>query len=190
MPLALIGVFLTEGETPSAIIEDEKKKTQDVFVLGEMVFGEAKLVSVLPDRVEIERFGAREVLAMDETADTATATDFKDGVAMVSDTEYIVQEQELDKNLENLPLLLTQARAVPYFKDGQSVGLRLFAVKPGSLFERIGLKNGDILKSINGNTLGDLSQAIKLFETLKQEKSITVSMERDRTEKEVRYQIR
>jgi general secretion pathway protein C len=172
-------------------VEDQKKKVQDVFSVGEMIFGEAKLLSVSPDQIEIERYGQREVLAIDETPEkSSSSAEFKEGVAMISDTEYLVQEQELDKALENLPLLLTQARAVPYFKDGKSVGLRLFAVKPGSLFERIGLRNGDILKSINGNPLGDLSQAIKLFETLKQEKSIGINMERDRNEKEVKYQIR
>lgn len=189
-PLGLIGVFISIGQEPTAIIEDQKKKVQDVFGLGEMVFGEAKLVSVKPDRVEIERQGQREVLTIDEGPDKSASAEFKEGVAMISDTEYQVQEGELDKALENLPLLLTQARAVPYFKDGKSVGLRLFAVKPGSLFERIGLRNGDILKSINGNPLGDLSQAVKLFETLKQDKSISINMERDRTDKEVHYQIK
>lgn len=189
-PLALIGVFISDGADPTAIIEDQKKKVQDVFGLGEMVFGEAKLVSVKPDRVEIDRQGQREVLTIDEAPDKSSSAEFKDGVAMISETEYQVQEAELDKALENLPLLLTQARAVPYFKDGKSIGLRLFAVKPGSLFERIGLRNGDILKSINGNPLGDLSQAVKLFETLKQEKSIAINMERDRNDREVQYQIR
>lgn len=189
-PLALIGVFLAEGTVPSAIVEDQKKKIQEVYNLEEMIFDEAKLVAVMPDKIEIERFGQRETLTIDEAPDRSSSVEFKDGVAMVSDTEYHVQEQELDKALENLPLLLTQARAVPYFKDGKSIGLRLFAVKPGSLFERIGLRNGDILKGINGNPLGDLTQAVKLFETLKQEKSINIAMERDRTEREVRYQIR
>ena len=87
-------------------------------------------------------------------------------------------------------MLLTQARAVPYFKDGRSIGLRLFAIKTGSLYEKLGLKNGDILKSINGNSLGDLSQAMKLFEQLKQERSISVMLERDKQDKEFRYQIR
>ncbi len=189
-PLALIGVFISEGAEPTAIIEDQKKKVQDVFGIGETVFDEAKLISVKPDQVEIERFGQREVLAMDDTPDKSSSAEFKDGVAMVSDTEYLVQEQEIDKALENLPLLLTQARAVPYFKDGKSIGLRLFAVKPGSLFEKIGLRNGDILKAINGNPLGDLTQAVKLFETLKQEKSLSIAMERDRNDREVQYHIK
>lgn len=193
-PLNLIGTFLVDGEAATAIIEDPKKKVQEVFAVGEMVFDEAKLVEIRSDRVIVDRSGAREELVLDEASpaggSSSASGEFKDGVAFISDTEVHVQEAELDKALENLPLLLTQARAVPYFKDGKSVGLRLFAVKQGSLFERLGFKNGDILKAINGSPMGDLSQAIKLFETLKQERTINVQLERERNDKEVRYQIR
>ena len=68
--------------------------------------------------------------------------------------------------------------------------MRLFAIKSASLFEKIGLKNGDILKSLNGNSLGDLSQAMQLFEKLKTERSISLMLERNREEKEFKYTIR
>jgi general secretion pathway protein C len=68
--------------------------------------------------------------------------------------------------------------------------LRLFAIKTGSLYEKVGLRNGDILKSINGNSLGDISQALKLFEKLKEERSITLLLERAKKEREFRYTIR
>ena len=58
------------------------------------------------------------------------------------------------------------------------------------MYEKIGLKNGDILKTINGNSLGDISQAMKLFERLKEERSITLTLERSKQQKVYRYQIR
>ena len=87
-------------------------------------------------------------------------------------------------------MLLTQARAVPYFRDGRAAGLRLFAVKSGSLYEKLGLKNGDILKTINGSSLADLSQAMQLFEKLKSERSIGITLERNSEDKEFKYEIR
>lgn len=184
--LALAGTFIAAGQEPYAIIEDKKKQSQEMFLLEQSVFGQAVLKKIMEDRVEVERNGRIEVLKLD---DFGGGDSGQDGISSEGD-DFVVDEAELDKGLENLPMLLTQARAVPYFKDGRSIGLRLFAIKTGSLYEKVGLKNGDILKSINGNGLGDISQAMKLFEQLKQERSITLTLERDKQEREFRYTIR
>ncbi len=187
-PLVLVGTFVFDNPSnaPYAIIEDDKKKIQDAFGLNEMVFNEAKLISIQADKVIIERGGEKETLLLDDSPGGAAAS--SSNIENIS--EMTVNEAELDQALQNLPLLLTQARAVPYFKNGKSVGLRLFAIKAGSLYEKIGLQNGDILKTVNDNSLADLSQAAKLFEDLKQQRSISVVIERNREEREFRYQIR
>ncbi len=187
LSLTLIGTFVTDGQEPYAIIEDKKKQTQDMFLLGDSIFEQATLKKIYQDRVEIERLGKLEVLRLDDFG----GGDAQAGGGISSNgDDFVVDEAELDKGLENLPLLLTQARAVPYFKDGRSIGLRLFAIKSGSLYEKIGLKNGDILKSINGNSLADITQALKLFEQLKQERSINLVLEREKQDREFKYTIR
>lgn len=185
LSLSLAGTFVGKGQQPYAIIEDKKKSDQDIFVIDQDVFGQAVLKAIYEDRVEVLRNGSIEVLKLDDFGGGAQG---ESGGG--SPNEFVIEEAEVDKALENLPLLLTQARAVPYFKEGRSIGLRLFAIKTGSLYERLGLKNGDILKSINGNNLGDLSQALKLFEQLKQERSLSVTLERDKSDQELKYQIR
>lgn len=186
--LALIGTFIAEDVHESyAIIEDQKKKEQQDFSLNDTVFGDARLTAIFPDKVEINRNGTKEILRLDETGESSSEGSTDGGLPV---DEFTVPENEVESALQNLPLLLTQARAVPYFKGGQSVGLRLFAIKTGSLYEKVGLKNGDILKAINGSSLSDITQAAKLFETLKQEKNISVNVERNREERVFRYQIR
>lgn len=186
--LSLVGTFIANDVGKSyAIIENQKKKVQEDFSVNDMVFGEAKLVSVLADRVEIERNGSIEVLKLDEGPESSSGGSAEGNLPA---DDFVVPEGELETALQNLPLLLTQARAVPYFKGGQSVGLRLFAIKSGSLYEKVGLKNGDILKSINESSLSDITQAVKLFEMLKQEKNISVTVERNREDRVFRYQIR
>ena len=152
-----------------------------------MVFDTARLKSIKPDLVEIERAGRVEILRLDETPDRS-AHEVTAGVS--SSDDISITSAELDKALENLPLLLTQARAVPYFQDGKSVGLRLFAIRGGSLYEKLGLTNGDILKSVNGSNLTDFQQAAELFQKLKEERSITLVLERNKQDKEIRYQIK
>lgn len=181
----LVGTYVGAGEASSAIIEDPRKGVQEVFQLNEMVFEGGKLSLIRSDRVEISAGGQTEVLLLEEGAPDGRA-----GGAAASGDEIVVAEADIDAALANLPLLLTELRAVPYFKDGQAVGLRLFAIKSGSLFDKIGLKNGDILKSINENSLADFTQAIKLFEKLKAERTLKLQLERNKEEKTFNYSIK
>jgi general secretion pathway protein C len=184
--LGLIGTFLTDNEAPYAIIENKKDGEQDVFEKNDSVFEAAKLVEIAADHVKIDRNGQIEILSIEDGSSESSTSGSDSGSS--GDTIQ-VDAGELDNALSNLPVLLTQARAVPYFKDGASIGLRLFAIRPGSLFEKIGLKNGDILKSINGSSLADITQAIKLFEKLKEEKRIGLVLERNREEQSLTYVI-
>lgn len=183
LAMKLVGVMTGLGD-PYAIIEDDKQKDQDAFGVGDQVFGMAKLKAIFADKVEVEYAGQIETLVLED----APTSEGGGSIGAVAN-EYLVEESELNKALENLPLLLTQARAIPYYKNGQPVGLRMFAIKNGSLYSKLGFQNGDILKSINNNELTELSEAMKLFETLKQEREITVTLERGQESKEFRYKI-
>jgi type II secretion system protein C len=188
LKLRLLGTFLSPSSAPVAIIEHTVRKEQDAFEPNSSLFGEAKLISISNSSVLIERDGNRESLVIEEFAGGSSGSGARE---TEGDVERVtVAETDLDEALNNLPMLLTQARAVPYFKGGKAVGLRLFAIKGGSLFEKIGLRNGDVLKQINGNSLADFSQAMKLFEKLKQERSIKLELERNRAAKTYLYEIR
>ncbi len=182
----LVGTFLDQAD-PLAIIMNPKSNEQDVFLLGANLFDEAKLISINSESVEIERNGQKELLYLDEGG-TTSAPASTEGVSAAGGLVK-VDSKKLDEALDNLPQLLTQARAVPYFQNGQSVGLRLFAIKKGSMFDEIGLKNGDILKDINGSSLADITQAIKLFERLREEKSINLNLERGKSPVAYQYEI-
>ena len=50
-----------------------------------------------------------------------------------------------------LDFLYDQAQLLPQFEgDGQMVGLQVNAIQAGSLFEKIGLENGDVITEFNG----------------------------------------
>lgn len=116
-------------------------------------FNQAKLVEVQRDSVKINRDGKVETLVLEEGGDfptVGTGEPIASVDASSDQTEFTVPETDLNEALSNLPVLLSQARAVPYFKNGQSVGMRLFAIRRDSLYEKLGLKNGDILKAVDG----------------------------------------
>lgn len=189
LSLRLVGASLTDGENPFAIIENTQKNEQDVFELNESVFGQATLIGIEAQSVKLQRGGSVEVLLL-EAGEGSSVPGEEPAVEASSDgSNFSISEEELNNELANLPRLLSQARAVPYFRNGASIGMRLFAIRKDSLYDKIGLLNGDILKDINGNSLSDPSQALKLFEILKNERSISVVIERAGEDKKLEYAI-
>jgi len=187
--LLLLGTNMSSSGDPFAIIEHTKKKKQDVFGLNEKVFDEATLIEVKSDRVSLSHNGETEVLLLAEGSSGGSSS--SGGVEALDEdaTEFSVAEEELENALANLPRLLSQARAVPYFRNGKSIGMRLFAIRRGSLYEKLGLKNGDIIKAVNESNISDPAQALKLFEQLKSERSIEVKLERQGQDKNLSYSI-
>lgn len=184
--LRLVGTHFSESGEKIAIIENVKKSEQDIFEENDDVFEEGtKLIEVGETNVKINQNGQVKVLELEEGSSASSDKSSDDS----SGDAFTVSETELNTALSNLPELLSQARAVPYFRNGESIGMRLFAIRKGSLYEKLGLKNGDIVKAVNDNNIGDPTQALKLFEQLKNERKIRVVMERAGEEKTISYAI-
>src|SRR5438105_1737269 len=49
--------------------------------------------------------------------------------------------------------IIGAARVVPYILDGQATGFKLFAIRPGSLFAQLLLRNGDLLRKVAGHDI-------------------------------------
>lgn len=50
-------------------------------------------------------------------------------------------------------------RILPSVRDGQAQGLKIYGLRPGSLPNRLGLKNGDLVVAINGARLASMHEA-------------------------------
>jgi general secretion pathway protein C len=112
------------------------------------------------------------------------------GVTMVSETQYTVERSEVDGALANLSEVATQARIVPSFKNGKPNGFKLFSIKPGSIYSKIGLKNGDVLHKINGYEINSPDKALEIYQKLKDASSVSIELERRGQMKNMGYTIR
>ncbi len=111
-------------------------------------------------------------------------------IQQVSENEYHIDRAEVEQQLDNMNQLFTQIRAVPHFDGGKSTGFRLFAIRQGSVFDQLGLRNGDIIQSINGQELTDPAKALAVFQQLRDATEIKVSGVRNKQPFETVYRIR
>ena len=75
--------------------------------------------------------------------------------------------------------MLTQARAIPHFENGQPAGYKLIQIVPGSVYEKLGLKNGDVLSGVNGEPITDPARAFELLSQLKTASQLELTVKRD-----------
>jgi general secretion pathway protein C len=106
------------------------------------------------------------------------ADELGEGISKIDDTRYEIKQESVDKALGNLAGLATQARIVPAFEGGEPVGFKLFSIRPGSLYSKIGIQNGDVISRINGYEINSPDKALEVYQKLKDSKDITVDLKR------------
>jgi general secretion pathway protein C len=116
--------------------------------------------------------------------------DYSKGVKKTGPYDYQIDRGMLDEQLKDLSELGRQARVVPNYRNGKYEGFKLVGVRPGSLYRSIGVRSGDVIKSINGKPIDSPNKALDLFEQLKNSSSINLEIERRGQPKQLNYSIK
>ncbi|MBX3023839.1 type II secretion system protein GspC [bacterium] len=201
LKLKLWGTAVFDKGNSFSIIEDQGARKQGVYGINAVVPGNAVVKAIEWNRVILSHNGKDEILELEEpksvagparaiaAAPAGAPAANGSGIQQLSENEFTVPKAEVDSALENMSQLFTQIRAVPHFEGGQSIGFRLFAIRRGSLFDRIGLKNGDIIRSINGNEMTDPSKAMTLLQALRDSNNLDVEITRNQQPQKLTYNI-
>jgi general secretion pathway protein C len=76
-----------------------------------------------------------------------------------------------------------------YKVNGKLQGFKVNFIKRGSDFEKLGLKKGDILTSINGQELNSYNAAFGFFKEIDSIENLTLNIKRNNQEMELEYEI-
>lgn len=205
LKVTLVGTVVGPPQIASAILEHQQGREQRLYRLNDIIKAaneEATLIRVERHQVYVLHDGREEVLLLfdeDEAkkgpssrkASSKATTDFDDEkIRQVSDNAYLIDEGEVENAITNMSQLFNQIRVVPHVQDGKTDGFKVFAIRPGSIFENIGLKNGDILQAINGMSLDSPEKALQLYQQLQNEKSFSVDLLRNNSVESFSYEIR
>jgi general secretion pathway protein C len=106
------------------------------------------------------------------------------------DNNFAIARNDLEKQMQNLPELLTQARAVPNMVAGRVDGFRILDVQDGSLYTNLGIKTGDIIKSVDGEPIDSPAKAMELYNGLRSKNQLRLTVERNGQVQTMTYNIR
>ncbi|MES2640046.1 MAG: type II secretion system protein GspC [Myxococcota bacterium] len=162
----------------------------DGYSIGDDVGGEGRITLIEQKKVCLD--GGTCICIGGEAA-KLVAADGKPAEAGISkDGETTVVEQSvIDDAMGNFEQLATQVRVVPHKgADGAIDGYRLSAIRKGSLFEKLGIKNGDIVHGVNGQALTSTEGALQVYQTLRSEKSFTFDITRRNQRQSLGFEVR
>ncbi|MEW6776934.1 MAG: type II secretion system protein GspC [Bdellovibrionota bacterium] len=196
------------GSSAMAMIEVLSLKQTSVYFVGDLIDQGAEVVEITDDQVTYKQGDRVGHLSLDEQKKPETPPPAAaappppepladgeeaaggEGVKQVSDTEFIVDARELESQLSNINQLILQARVVPNFSSGKIDGFKIFAIKPNSIFRKLGLRNGDVIASVNGVVLDNPQKGLQVFQDLQGQKNFGIDVRRRNQPMTMRYEVR
>ena len=94
-------------------------------------------------------------------------------------SEYMSNEPFGPRNYTNL-------RSV----NGTMSGFKLARIAPGSVYEALGLRRGDVIQGANGRPLRNIDDALTLVGELSTADSVEIHIERSGTKRTLRYHLK
>jgi len=197
----LATVVAQPSDYSSALIAEEKGDGAAGYGIGDDLLGEATIVRIEPRRVIVRRSdGTVEYIAMEEGKsfskekdddDKTDSSSEDDDIQKAGENKYIVDQELVDKLLENPEKLYSQVRVVPHKgADGEIDGYRMSGIRRKSFFARMGIKNGDIVHAVNGKPLTSMSAAMDAYNGLQEDKNFSFDLTRRNKKQTFEYEIR
>lgn len=85
-------------------------------------------------------------------------------VQRLAENRFALPRGDVESMAANPAALFSQARILPKYDQGKMVGVQLNAIRPGSLFEQVGIQDGDTVSQVNGVTVASPEDSQRLLE--------------------------
>ncbi len=110
-------------------------------------------------------------------------------IKKVGKNSYSLPRSLIDDVSKRLNVIASQAAIVPYFHRGKPAGFRILHIKRGSIYEKLGIKNGDVIQRINGYEFTSPQKALEAYSNLINSDHLTVEVVRRGKRMVMEYKI-
>lgn len=195
--IILIGTVVGPKELSYAVFKDAAG-IQEVFRVGENIYGAGRLYSVKNDRAlirqgeKITEIPLEDIVKVKEVKAQAHATGASSSAfaQRIDRGLYIVDQARLQQMISNPGQMMTDARLRPNTAGGKQEGFVLGEVKPNGIYQSLGLQDGDVLLRINEYDISNPERALQAFTALKGLDRVQIDLIRSGARMTMTYQIK
>ena len=192
--MKLVGTAVVDGHEKSMAVVEVDGRRQPYFHEGDWV-GNVLIKQILRDRIIVDAGNGDESLRLRQSLSTdaqGRPVSTQPPAAMQSfgprppksRNLQIVRLNRSDKEslLGEVDQAMQEVHVDPVIIYGRPTGIRISPIEPGSIFSEIGLKQGEVIRDVEGEPLTGPKDAVALFNRIKKggEFDITVKGRRTR----------
>jgi general secretion pathway protein C len=191
LPIELLGtIYLGDRFKSIATVHDKSYSEADIYRVGDSIYGhEAALVAAVErQKLIINNNGIKECIDLDKGTPGLASDGFPSGSSgdfgsvptpmSGSGSEITVEASYVEGELgPGFGKIVDAARLVPNTVDGGGInGFKIFAIKGGTLFARVGLQNGDVITQVNDTSMTRPEQGFSLYQAFQDEKVVRIQL--------------
>ncbi|UCH00842.1 MAG: PDZ domain-containing protein [Deltaproteobacteria bacterium] len=189
LKLALLGTVVGDQQSAVAVIEEIDKKKQGLYRAGDSVQS-AIVRKILRGKIILRVKDRDEILTIEEGAASRAEKEYPKSKPIKKSSTIMVGRSDLEESISNIHQLLSQVRIRPHFRDGKADGLAITNIKPGSIFAKLGLRNGDVVQGINGRDIKSPDDVLEVYNKLKSGSQVALQISRGGRQRIINYKFR
>lgn len=176
--LLLKGTIAADPSAMAIAIIADAGDEDKVYTIGDAVTAGARLHAVYVDRVVLNENGVLTNLKLPKDFPAGSPATTRRN--MTSTSRAVRNSPSIQSVVaQNVSRLADVIRPTPYFVNGQQQGYRVYPGRNRKQFTALGLRPGDLIKDIDGQSLTDPSQAMQIFQSLGNADQVSVTVERN-----------
>ena len=196
LSLELVGTVCGNTAVSRAIIMNTKTKLLGMYKTGQNI-GNARIKSIEENAVILIHNGQRKMLILNRTGrDNKNNTQMLSPAAIseagksASPVLPVKQSfEETPTKITHLETILTKATIEPYLVDDQVEGLKITNLDTMPMAKAFGLKEGDIIRQVNGHRLTSKQMAFQVFKKARSETTMSLDLLSDGETKELSFTL-
>ena len=172
----LLGTVFSDTGKSYAVVQEIGYEFSDIYSVGDMIIGsEASIVRVERNQLILNNAGRKECLhakGFDALAKSQSAGGGTAGSAapIVLGSKWVTGELG-----EGFSKIMQSAHVVPNAEGEKVKGYKIFGIESGTLFDRVGLKDGDIVIQVNRIVM-DAEHGFSLYQAFLESRDIAIDV--------------
>jgi len=188
--IELLGTVL--GNPSVAFIYDPETDRSGLFKQNDLIAG-VRVVSIDSGKIFVEKDGFYcEVLLSKKNTDLAQARENDSGIVHDESGTMVISKFQMMTQMMKANEILAKVKILPLPDAGTNKlrGFRIDNVPSGSIIEAAGIKDGDVICSVQGQQLQSMQDALRMFNKVQNQSRIEVTLLRGDQPITLKYEIK